>query len=67
MSENNIEAQVWLDKAKLCTDGSSHNWIPISKQKTNTSEHVTIMICGNCFKVINLEDIHKANQSLMKA
>ena len=34
-----------------------HNFIPISWSKTNTSKHVTALLCTRCFHRINVMEL----------
>jgi hypothetical protein len=48
------------EKMLLCakSDGE-HHYIPTSWSKSNTSKHVTMLLCTRCFKRVNLEEIFK--------
>jgi hypothetical protein len=58
------KSTLWNKRAKVCPKalpGYSpyHQWIPISKVKTPTSEIVTVLMCGVCFHEVNISDAYK--------
>jgi hypothetical protein len=60
------ECKAWRQKAYRCHKGkdSRHSWIATSKVISAGSEHVTTLMCGDCFHQINVSDIHKVMEPI---
>ncbi len=60
------ECKAWRKKAYRCHKGkdSRHTWIATSKVITPSSEHVTTLMCGDCFHTLNVSDIHKVMEPI---
>lgn len=62
----------WPEKACRCPKAAEgfepyHKWIPISSIKTNTSETVTMVMCGICFHEVNLTEAFQHRDCFKKS
>lgn len=53
----------WKTKAYRCWKTEPgfepyHQWIPISHQKSTSSDSVTLLMCGICFHEINISEAY---------
>ncbi len=58
MSQKEFDSK--MDKIKVCgANRGPHDYIPISWQKTTTSEHVTMLLCRVCFNRVSVSTLHE--------
>ena len=64
--ENEKRCKDWQAKSYRChkRKAEGHTWYPVSKTKTEQSEHVTVMMCGHCFHIINVSEVHKFMEAI---
>jgi hypothetical protein len=58
------ERKKWRNRIRKCSQSAQgvprglHDWIPISKHITKSSEHVSMLMCKWCFARVNIEEIY---------
>lgn len=62
-----MDKKEWRLKAENCEKVYAgkenwHLWIPISKQKSEKSEHVSVLMCQRCFHTINTAEMYEHRQ-----